>query len=80
MKPFSNSWKELAVEEGCILWGIRVVVLGAVQMKSLAWGHIWWPGVDQEVEEMIKACMACQEVKNTHAVTPLNPWIWPDTP
>ena len=24
--------------------------------------HIWWPGLDQEVEEMIKACTACQEV------------------
>ena len=27
LKPFSNHWKELSVEEGCILWGIRVVVL-----------------------------------------------------
>ena len=96
LKPFSNRRKELSVEEGCILWGMRVVVPtklrkqvlselhqghpGVVRMKSLARSHIWWPGLDQEVEEMVKACTACQEVKNTPAVAPLHPWIWPDTP
>ena len=49
-------------------------------MKSLAWSHIWWPGLDQEVEEIVKACTACEEVKNTPAVAPLHLWIWPDTP
>ena len=96
LKPFSNRRKELSVEEGCILWGMRVVVptkllkqvlselhqgqLGVVRMKTLARSHIWWPGLDQEVEEMVKACTACQEVINTPAVAPLHPWIWPDTP
>ena len=96
LKPFSNRRKELSVEEGCILWGIRVVVpsklrkqvlselhqghTGVVRMKSLARSHIWWPGLDQEVEEMVKACTACQEVKNSPTVAPLHPWIWPDTP
>ena len=52
---------------------------GVVRMKSLAQSHIWWPGLDQEVEEMVKACTACQEVKNSPTVAPLHPWIWPDT-
>ena len=74
LKQFSNRRKELSMEEGCILWGIRVVVPtklrkqvlselhqghpGVVRMKSLARSHIWWPGLDQEVEEMVKACTA----------------------
>ena len=28
----------------------------------------------------MKAYTACQEVKNTPAVAPLHPWMWPDHP
>ena len=49
-------------------------------MKTLARSHVWWPGIDQEIEGMVKACTACQEVKNTPAVAPLHPWVWPDHP
>jgi len=40
-------------------------------MKTLAQSHVWWPGIDQDVEGMMKACTACQEVKNTSEVAPL---------
>ena len=96
LKPYANRQQELSLEEGCILWGIRVVVPaklqkqvleelhqghpGVVRMKTLARSHVWWPGIDQEIEGMVKACTACQEVKNTPAVAPLHPWVWPDHP
>ena len=50
---------ELTVEGGCVLWGSRVITpnalntllhdlhpehMGSSKMKSLARGHIWWPG------------------------------------
>jgi len=53
---------------------------GVVRMKTIARSHVWWPGIDQEIEGMVKACTACQEVKNTPAVAPLHPWVWPDHP
>ena len=29
---------------------------GISQMKSLARGQVWWPGMDQEIENMVKQC------------------------
>jgi len=49
-------------------------------MKSLACSHVWWPGLDQDIEAMVKACTACQQVKQAPAVAPLHPWIWPSRP
>ena len=53
---------------------------GIVRMKSLARSHVWWPGLDSDIEQLAKGCMACQSVKNAPAVAPLHPWVWPDQP
>ena len=39
-----------------------------------------WPGIDHDIENMVKACTACQQVKQAPAVAPLHPWIWPSRP
>ena len=78
------------------MWGIRVIVPnklqdkviselhrehpGVVQMKSFARSYVWWPGLDQAIERVVKACSQCQVVKNTAPVAPLHPWIWPAQP
>jgi len=41
---------------------------------------MWWLGLDQEIEEMVKSCVSCQAVKNAPAVAPLHPWLWPPKP
>ncbi len=54
------------VEEGCILWGFRVVIPkklreqllhdlhqdhpGVTRTKSVARSYMWWPGLDKELE------------------------------
>ena len=78
------------------MWGIRVIVppalrekvlqelhsghSGMSRMKSLARCHVWWPCLDQEVEEVCKSCRPCQKVKSLPPTAPLHPWIWPDRP
>ena len=53
---------------------------GVVYKKSLARSHFWWPGVDKEVENLAKMCLACQLVKKAPSKAPLHPWAWPTAP
>ena len=50
-----------------------------VKMKSLARSYIWWPGLDANIEEMVKSCTGCQEVQKAPPSAPLHPWEWPKT-
>ena len=96
IKPYWNHRSELTVEGECLMLGIRVVIPqklqnsvlqelhnshpGMQRMKSLARSHVWWPGLDRDIETMVKACTPCQQVKQAPAVAPLHPWIWPSRP
>ena len=96
LKPFQNRRTELTVEDGCLLWGTRVIIPkklqgsvlnelhsshpGISRMKSLARSYAWWPGMDQCIEDLVKGCLPCQSSKNSPAVAPLHPWIWPTKP
>ena len=72
MKPFHNRRYELSCEQGCVLWGIRVIVPavlrarllselhwehpGVCSMKAIARSFMWWPGLDGENELAVKRC------------------------
>jgi len=49
-------------------------------MKNKARGYVWWPGVDQDIEKVVRSCLSCQKVRNTPPKTPLHPWLWPTKP
>ena len=49
-------------------------------MKSLARGVVWWPGIDQQLEEKVKRCSLCQANQKSPAHAPLHPWDWPERP
>ena len=89
-RPFVKRKSELSIQDNCLLWGSRVVVPpklrdrvlkelrnshpGTARMKNLARQYIWWPGMDREIENMVKSCNICQ---NTHHKPPsanLHPW------
>ena len=96
LTPYWAVRNELTLEGDCILRGIRVVVPpklhqevlqelhlshpGIQRMKLLARSHVWWPCIDQDIQELVKSCPACQEVKQAPPVAPLQPWIWPSQP
>ena len=96
LKPYQHRKHELSVHDGCILWGHRVIVPpvgrtkikeelhighpGASRMKSLARSFVWWPGMDQEIEDAVKQCDQCQRTGHLPAVAPLQPWEWPQRP
>ena len=54
--------------------------LGIVKMKALARSYVWWPGMNQQIEELAKTCSGCQQNQNMPSKVPLHPWEWATTP
>ena len=49
-------------------------------MKQLARTLVWWPGIDQDIENTVKSCAECQTNQSSPTETPLLPWQWPSRP
>ena len=87
---------EITAEEGCLLWGMHVIIPkpfrarileelhtghpGIVRMKSLARFHVWWPGLNKEIAESVHDCAPYQFVRNKPLQAPVQPWQWPKQP
>ena len=96
LKPYFNRRFELSVEQGCLLWGLRVIISSRyqvdmleelhtghpsiVRMKELARSYLWWPNVDIQIEQMLRNCASCQQVRKPPAVAPLMHCMWPSNP
>ena len=81
---------ELTLEDGIVMWGIRVVTPeslrknilielhkqhpGIVRMKSLARIHVWYPGIDKDIANMIRACVECKMVESNPPKIKNHPW------
>ena len=88
--------EELSLDDGCMLWGSRVIIPqvahqrildelhkghpGISRMKGIARGVVWWPGLDVEIEKRVQACLLCQQNQKAPASAPLHPWEWPAKP
>ena len=93
LKPYFTRRHKLTVDQGCVLWGMHVIIPtslrnrllqelheehpGIVEMKSVARSYIWWPNLDAEIELMVKSCEVCQAVRKAPPSAPLHPWRWP---
>ena len=87
---------EITVEDGYLLWGIRVIIPkqlrervlhelhtghpGIVRMKSLARLHVWWPNLDKDITTIVQQCNDCEKSRNKPQPAPLHPRDWPKMP
>ena len=53
---------------------------GVSRMKGLARMYVWWPGMDREIEDLVKACYECQACQPVPPAAPLHPWKWATHP
>ena len=53
---------------------------GKSRMKGLARMFVWWPGMDREIEALIKACCKCEACQPAPPADPLHPRKWPTHP
>ena len=93
LMPYYYRKDQLTTEQGCILWGFRVVIPekfrerllnqiheehpGICKMKALARCYLWWPTLDKDIETKVKACAVCAAVRNIPPTAPLHSWQWP---
>ena len=96
LEPFYRRKDELTIEDGCLMWGLRVLIppkhqtqvldelhdshLGVVEMKALARSYVWWPGMDKAIEQVSKGCTGCQLTQSNPKIAPLHSWEWPARP
>lgn len=96
LKPFHTRKTEISIQDGCLLWGTRVIVPpqgrvkimdelhdghpGISRMKSIARGFVWWPKMDLDLADRVQKCKMCQQTRRTPPEAPLHPWEWPATP
>ena len=93
LKPYFTRQNELRADQGCVLWGMRVVIPpllrnrllqglheehpAIVAMKAIARSYLWWSNLDAEIELKVKNCEVCQSVRKAPPRAPLYPWRWP---
>ena len=96
LSPYILRRNDLTIQQGCLMWGVRVIVPpqlrsvileelhsahpGVVRMKSLARSYVWWPGIDSQIELKARSCHSCQRVQKDPVLAPLHPWMWPTSP
>ena len=96
LKIFYQRRDQLSTDQGCLLWGTRVIVPevwhgrllnelhythpGIVKMKLLARSYMWWPNLDQNIEDMVKSCKDCATQRSLPPVAPLHSWPWANQP
>ena len=91
LQPYFRRRTELTLEDGCVLWGRRVIVPtclqknileelhechpGMCRMKALARSYVWWPGMDEDIEDLVRECLQCTEAAQIQKKAPL--LLWP---
>ena len=96
MRPLYQRREQLSTDQGCLLWGMRVIVPaklqprilselhfthpGIVKMKLLARSYVWWYKIDQDIEEVVRTCENCAVQRSLPPKAPLHSWPWANRP
>ncbi len=96
LQKFSRVRDELSTSQGLLLRGTRIVMPKSLRPRTLSLAHenhqgivrtkqllrqkVWWPGIDTEAENLIKACLPCQSTMPQSVPEPLHPSTMPSRP
>ena len=96
LTPYVRGRDELSLQNGCVLWGSRVIVpsrlrpsllrelhaghFGSSRMKELARSYLWWPNLDCDLEGSTNSCPERLSQRALPAKAELHPWEWPTHP
>ena len=54
--------------------------MGMSQTKALARGYVWWPGLDSDIEGVVRDCEACKMNQSKPASSVPHTWVKPTGP
>ena len=94
LKPYFKVKEQLTTKRGIILKDARIVVPNSLRSRILKMAHeghqgmtktkalirskVWWPGVDRDVENEVRACVPCISVSSPNSPEPMVPTPMPD--
>eukprot|EP00794_Sanderia_malayensis_P018492 gene18492-20341_t len=87
---------DITTEDNKLIWNDRVIIptslkeillndlhaehLGIMKTKQLTRKYVWWPMIDQDVENKVKECVVYQETAKKPSETQQAKWSWPGGP
>ena len=94
--PYFCVKDELTATESLLLRGSRIVIPASLQSTALQLAHeghqgivrtkqllrekVWWPGIDKDVEHLIRSCISCQAQSSQSCPQPLTMTEMPSRP
>ena len=96
LEDFKKLENSLSTENGCVFYGLRVIIpstlrnhilkllhlghFGMRRMGQLAGSTVCWPGVDFDIENLCRKCTSCGQFQNKPDKPSIHPWMMPEKP
>ena len=96
LKDFKKLENSLSTENGCVFYGLRVIIpstlrnhilkllhlghFGMQRMKQLARSTVYWPRIDFDIEDLCRKCTSCGQFQNKPDKPSIHPWMMPGKP
>ena len=96
LKDFKKLETSLSTENGCVFYGLRVIIpstlrnyilkllhlghFGMQRMKQLARSTVYWPRIDFDIENLCRKCTSCGQFQNKPDKPSIHPWMMPEKP
>ena len=96
LKDFKKLENLLSTENGCVFYGLRVIIpstlrnhilkllhlghFGMQRMKQLARSTVYWPRIDFDIENLCRKCTSCGQFQNKPDKPSIHPWMMPEKP
>lgn len=96
VRQYKKLEDSLLTDSGCIFYGSRLVIpaklqrqvldllhlghFGMQRMKQLARSVVYWPRIDDDIEELVRTCTSCAEHQNKPPKSANHPWMLPEKP
>ena len=96
LKDFKKLENLLSTENGCVFYGLRVIIpstlrnhilkllhlghFGMQRMKQLARSIVYWPRIDFDIEDLCRKCTSCGQFQNKPDKPSIHPWMMPEKP